>query len=60
VFCAADHNLPRKREARLFSRAKPFFYYEIIEGGHKFGVNLKESAETKTVDYNYLTHKLMD
>jgi prolyl oligopeptidase len=39
---------------------RPFFYYEIIEGGHNFGANLKESAATKAVDYIYLTRKLMD
>ena len=50
----------RKFAARLEEFHKPFFYYEIIEGGHNFGANLKESAETKAVDYIYLTRKLMD
>jgi prolyl oligopeptidase len=50
----------RKFAARLEEFHKPFFYYEIIEGGHATGANLKESAETKAVDYIYLTHKLMD
>jgi prolyl oligopeptidase len=50
----------RKFAARLAEFHKPFFYYEIIEGGHNFGANLKESAETKAVDFIYLTRKLMD
>jgi prolyl oligopeptidase len=50
----------RKFAARLAEFHKPFFYYEIIEGGHNTGANLKESAETSAVDYIYLTRKLMD
>ena len=50
----------RKFAARLAEFHRPFFYYEIIEGGHNTGANLKESAETRAVDYVYLTRKLMD
>jgi prolyl oligopeptidase len=50
----------RKFAARLEEFHRPFFYYEIIEGGHNFGANLKEAAETRAVDYIYLTRKLMD
>ena len=50
----------RKFAARLAEFHKPFFYYEIIEGGHNTGANLKESAETRAVDFIYLTRKLMD
>ena len=50
----------RKFAAKLAEFNKPFFYYEIIEGGHATGANLKESAETKAVDFIYLTRKLMD
>jgi prolyl oligopeptidase len=46
--------------ARLEEFKKPFFYYEIIEGGHNTGANLKETAQTEAVDYIYLTRKLMD
>jgi prolyl oligopeptidase len=61
--CGTDEITPklvRKFAARLEEFHRPFFYYEIIEGGHNFGANLKESAETKAVDYIYLTRKLMD
>jgi prolyl oligopeptidase len=50
----------RKFAARLEEYQKPFFYYEIIEGGHNSGANLKEQAETRAVDFIYLTRKLMD
>jgi prolyl oligopeptidase len=50
----------RKFAARLAELHKPFFYYEIIEGGHNTGANLKESAETRAVDFIYLARKLMD
>ena len=50
----------RKFAARLEEFQKPFFYYEIIEGGHNSGANLKEQAETRAVDFIYLTRKLMD
>jgi prolyl oligopeptidase len=50
----------RKFAARLEEFHKPFFYYEIIEGGHNTGANLKESADTRAVDFIYLIRKLMD
>jgi prolyl oligopeptidase len=50
----------RKFAARMEEFNKPFFYYEIIEGGHNTGANLKEAAQTEAVDYIYLTRKLMD
>jgi prolyl oligopeptidase len=50
----------RKFAARLAEFHKPFFYYEIIEGGHNTGANLKEAAETRAMDYVYLTRKLVD
>ncbi len=39
---------------------KPFFYDEIIEGGHAAGANLKEQAGTYATTYIYLTRKLAD
>jgi prolyl oligopeptidase len=39
---------------------KPFFYDEIIEGGHGAGADLKEKAGTAAVEFTYLTRKLMD
>jgi prolyl oligopeptidase len=50
----------RKFAARLEEFHKPFFYDEIIEGGHAPGANLKEQANTRAEQYTYLTRKLMD
>lgn len=50
----------RKFAARMEEFGKPFFYYEIIEGGHSSGANLKESAKTSATKFMYLIRKLMD
>ena len=50
----------RKFAARLEEYHKPFFYDEIIEGGHGAGADLKEQAGTYAETYVYLTRKLMD
>jgi prolyl oligopeptidase len=50
----------RKFAARLEEFHKPFFYDEIIEGGHAAGANLKEQAGTWAEMYVYLNRKLVD
>ena len=50
----------RKFAARMEGFEKPFFYQEIIEGGHAAGADLKERARTEAFQYTYLTRKLMD
>jgi prolyl oligopeptidase len=50
----------RKFAAKMEEFKKPFFYEEIIEGGHGAGADLKERAQTLAVQYTYLTRKLMD
>ncbi len=50
----------RKFAAKMEEFQKPFFYLEIIEGGHGSGADLKEAAKTRAVQYTYLTRKLMD
>jgi prolyl oligopeptidase len=50
----------RKFAARMKEFNKPYFYDEIIEGGHGAGADLKEEAKTRAVTYIYLTRKLMD
>jgi prolyl oligopeptidase len=49
----------RKFAARMQEFGKPFYYYELIEGGHDIGANLKEDARTEALIYTYLTRKLM-
>ena len=50
----------RKFAARLEEFHKPFFYDEMIEGGHAAGANLKEDAWTWAEMYVYLARKLVD
>lgn len=50
----------RKFAARMEEFHKPFFYQEIVEGGHGAGADLKEQAGTRATQYIYLTRKLMD
>ena len=50
----------RKYAALLKELNKPYFYQEIIEGGHGAGANLKQSANTYATMYTYLSRKLMD
>jgi prolyl oligopeptidase len=50
----------RKFAARMEEFHKPFFYQEIVEGGHGAGADLKEGAKTRAVEYLYLMRKLMD
>ena len=50
----------RKFAARLEEMGKPFYYQEIVEGGHGAGADLKEQAGTWATEYTYLTRKLMD
>jgi prolyl oligopeptidase len=50
----------RKFAARLSEYGVPYYYYEVIEGGHGAGANLKERAHTSAVEYTYFTRQLMD
>jgi prolyl oligopeptidase len=50
----------RKFAARMEELRKPFFYDEIVEGGHAAGADLKEKARTSAEEYTYFARKLMD
>jgi prolyl oligopeptidase len=49
----------RKFAARMEEFHEPFFYDEIVEGGHAAGADLKETARTWAEEYTYLSRKLM-
>lgn len=49
----------RKFAAKLASMHVPYLYYEVIEGGHGAGANLKEDAVTTALGWTYFTMKLM-
>ena len=50
----------RKFAARMEEFHKPFYYYEITEGGHGAGADHKDQAHTVAETYTYLMMKLMD
>jgi len=50
----------RKFAARLAEYGIPYYYYEVIEGGHGAGANLREKAHTNAIEYVYFTRRLMD
>ena len=50
----------RKYAARLAEYGIPYYYYEVIEGGHGSGANQKERAHTSALEYTYFTRQLMD
>jgi len=50
----------RKFAARLSEYEVPYYYYEVIEGGHGAGANLKERAHTSALEYTYFARQLMD
>ncbi|MGA1983805.1 MAG: prolyl oligopeptidase family serine peptidase [Acidobacteriaceae bacterium] len=49
----------RKFAAKMEEYHDPFFYDEIVEGGHGAGANLAEEARTRAEVYVYLTRELM-
>ncbi len=50
----------RKFAARLAEYGIPYLFYEVTEGGHGAGANLKEKAHTNALEMTYFTRKLMD
>jgi len=50
----------RKFAARLAELGKPYFYYELDEGGHKADANMQERAHSQALEIIYLLQKLSD
>jgi prolyl oligopeptidase len=48
----------RKFAARLAEFGDPYLFYEVTEGGHGAGANLKERARTNALEWTYFTRKL--
>ena len=49
----------RKFAARLSALHIPYLFYEVTEGGHGAGANLRERAFTSALEMTYLVRKLM-
>jgi prolyl oligopeptidase len=50
----------RKFAARLSEFGIPYYFYEVTEGGHGSGANLRERAHTTALEMTYFARKLMD
>ena len=50
----------RKFAARLAEFGIPYYFYEVTEGGHGSGANLKEKTRTTALEMIYFTRKLME
>jgi prolyl oligopeptidase len=50
----------RKFAARMSEMGLPYLFYELTEGGHGTGANLKEKAHTQALEVTYLMQKIMD
>jgi prolyl oligopeptidase len=48
----------RKFAARLAAMGIPFLFYEVTEGGHGSGANLREHAFTSALEMTYLVREL--
>jgi len=49
----------RKFAAKMALYGDPYLFYEVTEGGHGSGANLKESAHTTALEFTYFTRQLM-
>ncbi len=49
----------RKFAAKLASLGIPYLFYEVTEGGHGSGANIKERSFTNALEFTYFTQKLM-
>jgi len=49
----------RKFAAKLASMHIPYLFYEVTEGGHGAGANIKERSFTTALEMTYFTRKLM-
>ncbi len=50
----------RKFAAKLGAMKIPYLFYEVIEGGHGSGANIKERAFTDALEFTYFTRQLME
>jgi prolyl oligopeptidase len=49
----------RKFAARMAEFGNPYLFYEVVEGGHGAGANLRETARTNAFEWTYFTRKLV-
>ena len=50
----------RKFAAKMSAMGLPYLFFEVTEGGHGAGANLREKAHTSAMEYVYFSRKLMN
>ena len=49
----------RKFAARMAGMGLPYLFYEVTEGGHGAGANLRQQAHTEALEYTYFARQLL-
>jgi prolyl oligopeptidase len=50
----------RKFAAKMSAMGLPYYFYEVLEGGHGSGANIDQQARTTALEYTYFARLLMD
>ena len=50
----------RKFAAKMAGMGLPYYFYEVIEGGHGSGANIAQQVHTTALEYTYFARQLMD
>jgi prolyl oligopeptidase len=50
----------RKFAAKMSAMGLPYLFFEVTEGGHGAGANLREQAHTSAMEYVYFARKLIN
>lgn len=50
----------RKFAAKMAEMGLPYFFHEVIEGGHGAGANAAQQAHTVSLEFTYFARQLMD
>ncbi len=50
----------RKFAAKMGSMGLPYYFFEVIEGGHGSGANIAQQVRTTALEFTYFARQLMD
>lgn len=50
----------RKFAAKMSAMGLPYYFYEVLEGGHGTGANIDQQARTTALEFTYFARQLMD
>jgi prolyl oligopeptidase len=50
----------RKFAAKMAGMGLPYYFFEVIEGGHGSGANIAQQVHTTALEYTYFASQLMD